>query len=192
MFRFAATSQGSTAQNTYQMTLLPPHISSFQAWLGELDGNDQVMGWTTSNAVKLIISPPDGLGNSSDNAAIGPDVTNVADCGATGDGGTTYTLTATGFGSVTSYERFMNANVAARVGAPIRGLRIAPDGLGVGGSAQLTATTAPSRKHTLSIDGCQGSAEVAADQQKIADTFLGLGLIPKPIKIDDALKNSGS
>jgi sulfonate transport system substrate-binding protein len=36
------------------------------------------------------------------------------------------------------------------------------------------------------------SAEVAADQQKIADTFYSLHLIPKPIKIDDALKNSGS
>ena len=34
--------------------------------------------------------------------------------------------------------------------------------------------------------------EVAADQQKIADTFFSLGLIPKPIKIDDALKNSGT
>ena len=34
--------------------------------------------------------------------------------------------------------------------------------------------------------------EVAADQQKIANTFFGLGLIPKPIKIDDALKNSGT
>jgi hypothetical protein len=162
VIRLAASSQGSTAQNTYQMTLLPPHISRFDAWLGELDGNDQIMGWTTSNAVKLIISPADGLGNSSDNGAIGPDVTNIADCAATGDGGTTYTLTATGFGSVTSDEVFHNANTA-RIGARLRGLRVAPDGLGVGGTAQLTATTAPARKYTLSIDGGEGSAEIAAD-----------------------------
>jgi sulfonate transport system substrate-binding protein len=36
------------------------------------------------------------------------------------------------------------------------------------------------------------TAEVVADQQKIADTFFSLGLIPKPIKIDDAVKNSGT
>jgi sulfonate transport system substrate-binding protein len=34
--------------------------------------------------------------------------------------------------------------------------------------------------------------EVAADQQKIADTFYGLKLIPKPIRIDDALRANGS
>lgn len=31
------------------------------------------------------------------------------------------------------------------------------------------------------------TSAVAADQQKIADTFLALGLIPKPIRIGDAL-----
>ena len=34
--------------------------------------------------------------------------------------------------------------------------------------------------------------EVAADQQKIADTFYGLGLIPKPIKIGDVTRANGS
>jgi sulfonate transport system substrate-binding protein len=33
---------------------------------------------------------------------------------------------------------------------------------------------------------------VIAEQQKIADTFYGLGLIPKPIKIQDALPGNGS
>jgi sulfonate transport system substrate-binding protein len=36
------------------------------------------------------------------------------------------------------------------------------------------------------------TADVAADQQKIADAFLALGLIPKPVKIDDALRANGS
>jgi sulfonate transport system substrate-binding protein len=36
------------------------------------------------------------------------------------------------------------------------------------------------------------AADVAADQQKIADTFYELKLIPKPIKIDDALRVGGS
>jgi sulfonate transport system substrate-binding protein len=34
--------------------------------------------------------------------------------------------------------------------------------------------------------------EVIAEQQKIADTFRSLGLIPKPIKVQDAVKNNGS
>ena len=34
--------------------------------------------------------------------------------------------------------------------------------------------------------------EVAADQQKIADVFYALKLIPKPLKIDDALRANGS
>jgi sulfonate transport system substrate-binding protein len=34
--------------------------------------------------------------------------------------------------------------------------------------------------------------DVIADQQKIADTFFSLGLIPKPIKIRDAVSNGGS
>lgn len=36
------------------------------------------------------------------------------------------------------------------------------------------------------------TAEVIADQQKIADTFFSLGLIPKPIKVSDAVKNDGT
>jgi sulfonate transport system substrate-binding protein len=36
------------------------------------------------------------------------------------------------------------------------------------------------------------NAEVAADQQKIADAFHALGLIPKPIKIGDAVRGDGS
>jgi sulfonate transport system substrate-binding protein len=36
------------------------------------------------------------------------------------------------------------------------------------------------------------TAEVIADQQKIADTFFSLGLIPKPIKVGEAVKNSGT
>jgi len=36
------------------------------------------------------------------------------------------------------------------------------------------------------------SAEVAADQQRIADTFFSLGLIPKPIRISDAVDTGGS
>jgi len=33
--------------------------------------------------------------------------------------------------------------------------------------------------------------DVIADQQKIADTFFNLGLIPKPIKVQDAVNNNG-
>ena len=33
--------------------------------------------------------------------------------------------------------------------------------------------------------------EVAADQQKIADAFRGLGLIPKPIRISEVLRAGG-
>ncbi|WP_158814589.1 sulfonate ABC transporter substrate-binding protein [Methylocapsa sp. S129] len=36
------------------------------------------------------------------------------------------------------------------------------------------------------------NADVTADQQKIADAFYGLGLIPKPIKISDAVRANGS
>jgi sulfonate transport system substrate-binding protein len=36
------------------------------------------------------------------------------------------------------------------------------------------------------------SAEVAAEQQKIADTFLALGLIPKPIKVSDVVRKAAS
>ncbi|MGQ4273871.1 sulfonate ABC transporter substrate-binding protein [Terrihabitans sp. B22-R8] len=36
------------------------------------------------------------------------------------------------------------------------------------------------------------SEAVIADQQKVADTFLELGLIPKPIKIADAVRKAGS
>jgi sulfonate transport system substrate-binding protein len=32
--------------------------------------------------------------------------------------------------------------------------------------------------------------EVIAEQQKIADTFSALGLIPKPIKVADAVRGS--
>jgi sulfonate transport system substrate-binding protein len=34
--------------------------------------------------------------------------------------------------------------------------------------------------------------EVLADQQKIADTFFSLGLIPTPIKVETAIRNSGT
>jgi len=34
--------------------------------------------------------------------------------------------------------------------------------------------------------------DVIADQQQIADTFFSLGLIPKPIKVQDAVNNNGS
>jgi sulfonate transport system substrate-binding protein len=36
------------------------------------------------------------------------------------------------------------------------------------------------------------SAEVAADQQKIADAFHSLGLIPKPIRVGDVVRGGGS
>ena len=36
------------------------------------------------------------------------------------------------------------------------------------------------------------SASVAADQQRIADAFFGLGLIPKPIKVSDDVRAGGS
>jgi sulfonate transport system substrate-binding protein len=36
------------------------------------------------------------------------------------------------------------------------------------------------------------SAEVAADQQKIADAFHNLGLIPKPIRVGDVVRGGGS
>ena len=36
------------------------------------------------------------------------------------------------------------------------------------------------------------SAEVAADQQKIADAFHSLGLIPKPIRVGDVVRSGGS
>jgi sulfonate transport system substrate-binding protein len=54
---------------------------------------------------------------------------------------------------------------------------------------------APVLKRALAREGWSiepiGPA-VIAEQQKIADTFYGLGLIPKPIKIEDALRGSGS
>jgi len=34
--------------------------------------------------------------------------------------------------------------------------------------------------------------EVVAEQQKIADTFSALGLIPKPITVRDAVRGNGS
>ena len=34
--------------------------------------------------------------------------------------------------------------------------------------------------------------QVIGDQQKLADTFLTLGLIPKPIVVSDAVKKPGS
>ena len=36
------------------------------------------------------------------------------------------------------------------------------------------------------------SPEVVNDQQKIADAFYGLGLIPKPIKVGDVVRGGGS
>ena len=36
------------------------------------------------------------------------------------------------------------------------------------------------------------SDDVIASQQKIADTFLGLGLLPKSIKVSDAERKPGS
>ena len=33
---------------------------------------------------------------------------------------------------------------------------------------------------------------VVADQQQVADTFFALGLLPKPIKISDVARRSGS
>jgi sulfonate transport system substrate-binding protein len=36
------------------------------------------------------------------------------------------------------------------------------------------------------------SAEVVADQQKIADAFFALGLIPKPINITDVVRKAAS
>jgi len=43
-----------------------------------------------------------------------------------------------------------------------------------------------------SWDAQSTSADVAADQQKIADTFYSLGLIPKAIKIGDVVRANGS
>jgi sulfonate transport system substrate-binding protein len=36
------------------------------------------------------------------------------------------------------------------------------------------------------------SPEVVAEQQKIADTFAKLGLIPKPVRVEDAVRGNGS
>jgi sulfonate transport system substrate-binding protein len=36
------------------------------------------------------------------------------------------------------------------------------------------------------------SNKVIADQQLVADTFHGLGLLPKPIKITNAVRKAGS
>ncbi|WP_454621264.1 hypothetical protein [Bradyrhizobium cenepequi] len=36
------------------------------------------------------------------------------------------------------------------------------------------------------------SDSVIADQQQVADTFFALGLLPKPIKISEVARRSGS